>query len=109
MQKDETTGRIIGLLTFLAGIGLLVFVAVLAYSFFTHTTAVPLPMKDTTTPTATLLGESAIQLFFKIALLIVLTVVGSLLASKGIHLYSVATGNDRHSTRRGIIKRPPSK
>ena len=107
MRKDETTGRIIGLLTFLAGIGLLVFVAVLAYSFFTQTSMVPLPVRDTTTPTATRLGESAIKLFFQIALLIVLTIVGSLLASKGIHLYAVATGNDRHVTRERNNKGAP--
>ena len=107
MRSDETTGRIIALLTFLAGVALLVFVAVVAYSFFTQSTAIPVPARDTTTPTATRLGESAIRIFVQIALLFILTIVGSLLASKGIHLYSIATGNDRHITRERTNKGAP--
>lgn len=107
MRRDETTGRIIALFTFLAGVALLVFVAVTAYSFFTQSTAVLPPANDTTTPAATRLGESAIRIFVQIALLFILTIVGSVLASKGIHLYSIATGNNMISSRNKPDKDTP--
>jgi hypothetical protein len=92
MRKGDLLGRIIGMVVFLGGIGLLAFVFATAYSWFsTPSAALPTaPAPGSNAPATVQLGKSAFVLLEKIALLIVMTIVGSLLAGRGVQLYFAA-------------------
>ena len=100
MQKGDLVGRIVGMLVFLAGIGILVFVFIAAYQYFNSNAIIlkPSAPATATTPATTRLGESAVLLFGRIALLIVMAIAGSQVASRGIQLYFAATGHRRTIT-----------
>ncbi len=103
MRNGDLAGRILGGVVFLAGVGILVFVFVLAYGFFTAEDAgIQLPTQGaapnaSAPPVTTQLGTSALIVLIRIALLIVMAVVGSLLAGRGIQLYFGAGGDRRVS------------
>lgn len=94
MEKPDLAGRILGIMVFLVGIAILAFVFAIAYGFFTSPSAgIDIPSKPTAVgaPT-TQLGASALRMFARILSLTVMCIVGSLVASKGIHLYFRAGG-----------------
>ena len=103
MQRTDLFGRILGMLVFLAGIAILVVVFVMAYHFFVspgsdiQIAAQPGSREAPTTQ----LGASALRMLARILALIVMAIVGSLIASKGIHLYFRASG-------RGAAPSPPA-
>lgn len=78
--------RAVGMVVFALGIGILIAVFGLAYGMFTSSPSEFLP-----TPaggvTATGLGGSVAVMFIKIGLLFVMTLAGSSIAARGIHLY----------------------
>jgi hypothetical protein len=87
-------GRVIGIVVFVGGVGLLAFVFIMALRFF-HSPmgALPTgPAHGSTAPATTQLGESALKLLGRIGLLVVMTIVGSMLAGRGVQLYFAATG-----------------
>ena len=93
MHRSDFIGRIVGIVVFLGGIALLVFVFVLAYGFFTSAGNGLAPVHSSggaVQPAATQLGREAVRLFVQIGLLIVMTIIGSLLAGRGIQLYFAA-------------------
>ncbi|MCE5314340.1 MAG: hypothetical protein ABFD49_04550 [Armatimonadota bacterium] len=94
MQKGDLVGRIVGMLVFLAGVGILVFVFVAAYQYFDSNTILlkPTTPVSATSSTTSRLGESALLLFGRIGLLVVMAIAGSQVASRGIQLYFAATG-----------------
>ena len=83
------SGRIVGMIVFLVGIAVLLFVLITAYQMFSA------PASDlfqtgsgtASSPTAVGLGSSIAVVLVKIGLLFVMTLAGSLLAGKGIQLY----------------------
>jgi hypothetical protein len=84
--RGDLTGRILGILAFLLGVGLLCIVFNLAYTLF-HTSpeaALNLPKKD---PTLAAIGTQFSGLLFRIALLFVMSIAGSLVAQFGVKLY----------------------
>jgi len=88
MRKDELLGRFLGIIVFLGGIGLLGFVFVHAYSWFaTSGAGLSVPAGSSSAGTTAQLGQSALRMLVRIGLLIVMTIVGSLLAGRGIQLY----------------------
>ena len=89
MQKSDLLGRIIGIVVFLVGVGLLTFVFMTTYWWFsTPSAALPTaPATGSTAPATTQLGRSAVVMLERIALLIVMTIVGSLLSGRGVQLY----------------------
>lgn len=97
MRGDVLAGRILGIVVFLAGVGLLVFVFSLTYSFFNAPAGQlqPVPSPGADVPATTQLGESALMLFARIGLLVVMTIIGSLLAGRGAQLYFAAAGSRR--------------
>jgi hypothetical protein len=81
----------IGMVVFLAGVGLLALVFSLAYNLFTTPPATALglnftgdPKKD---PTFAVIGTQFAGLLIRIGYLAVMSVVGSMVANKGINLY----------------------
>ena len=95
MQKTDLTGRILGLIVFLAGIGVLAVVFVFAYGFFTSQSCgvqIPAGPDAEAAPTSEL-GASAVVILAKILSLIVMAIVGSIIAGRGMQLYFTATGS----------------
>ena len=92
MSRNSAVGRVLGILVFLVGIGVLVTVAVIAYRLFTASTPCLQVAAGAASGAALQLGNSALGLLYRIALLIVLCIAGSLIAARGLHLYFVASG-----------------
>lgn len=102
MRKDSTVGRVLGILVFLVGIGVLVTVAVVTYRLFTASTSCLQVTPGAPSGATAQLGTSAIKMLYQIALLIVLCLAGSLVAARGLHLFFYAGGSpqsERHAVR----------
>lgn len=99
MHRNDLVGRLLGIVVFLVGVGLLAFVFLMAYGFFSSDIVGSHAIKDAGEPVATQLGRSAVDMLAKIGLLVVMTIVGSLIAGRGIQLYFASTG--RHEVASG--------
>ncbi len=99
MQKSDIAARIVGMIVFISGIALLVIVFGIAFKFFSaESNAMQASVNNTTAaPVTAKLGQSALSLIIRIGLLIVMALVGSLLASRGIQFY-FAGSNTRINT-----------
>lgn len=90
-QKPDTTARVLGALVFLLGVGAIVIVLVLAYELFLHPNLGQAtggaPGGETTFMT---LASGFGELLVRILLLFVGSVSGSLIATKGVRMYSAA-------------------
>ena len=97
----DVPGRLVALLVFLLGVGMLVFVFVTALHLFQSPVpglALPVAQGQTAQPAANI-GAALIVFVRELLLLGVMTLAGSLLASKGTHLYfSTAYGPDQTPT-----------
>lgn len=89
--SSDLFGRIIGMLVFLLGIGLLVVVFQSANTLFTRPPNAALGLKFTgdpkTDPAVADIGSRFGYLFFQVACLFVMSIAGSLVAQKGVNLY----------------------
>ena len=95
MAKRDLTGRIIGAVVFLAGIAILVFVFILAYGFFTAPGGgIQIAQGPGNTSATNQLGAAATRMFFQLALMIIMAIVGSLIAARGIQFYFGTTAHD---------------
>ena len=90
-NRSDLFGRIIGMLVFLVGVCLLVFVFTKAFALFGMKPADALgitftgdPKRD---PSITLVGSQFGWLLFRIAFLFVMALSGSFISQKGINLY----------------------
>lgn len=106
MRKDSAAGRALGILAFLLGIGILVAVAVIAYNLFNASGSALTVTAGSPDGTTSQLGASAIRLLYRLALLIILCIAGSLVAARGLHLYFVATGSPIPGRRAGRPEDP---
>ncbi|MCE5200491.1 MAG: hypothetical protein ABFD54_14000 [Armatimonadota bacterium] len=102
MHRNDLFGRVMGMAIFIAGVGILVFVFVMSYLYFTsNPVGVPASAKPGVGPSAAgQLGASAVAMFGRIALLIVMAITGSIIAARGIQLYFAAS-----DIRRGSLSR----
>jgi hypothetical protein len=95
----DLTGRILAVLVFLIGIGLLCLVFYMAWSLFhSPVSGLALPVKPgAVAPPASSIGIALTAFVQKVVLLALMTLAGSLISSKGIHLYySAAHGGSAH-------------
>lgn len=95
MRDSDAVGRVIGAVVFAAGIGVLVFVFVLAHGFFTAQEDSLLATPSSEASAVGQLGASALNLLTRIGLLAVMAGVGSLIAGKGMQLYFGASNAAR--------------
>jgi len=81
--------RVAGIVAFALGIVVLIFVFAIAYSMFTSPAEELLSPKggQNSSLTAVGLGNILVMLLVRILLLLVMTLAGSLIASRGIQLY----------------------
>jgi hypothetical protein len=90
--QSDLAGRVSGLLTFFGGIVLLVLVFYSAWDLF-HTPVLSAPQGSKgADPTAMGLGTAVVGSIIRLLTLGLLTVVASLVTSKGIHIYFAANG-----------------
>ena len=88
MRNNDILGRILGLLIIIAGVVMLFYVFQYALKLFTSDTLglqVPAGKKEAT-EALSILGVSALSLFIRIALLFLMSIIGSIITSKGIQL-----------------------
>jgi len=87
--QADTPGRLLALLVFLAGVGMLVFVFVTALHLFQSPVPglAPLQTLGAPPPPAANIGTALVDFIRRLLLLLVMTLAGSILASKGAHLY----------------------
>jgi len=73
------------------GITILISVALFTYKLFNLSVSSNITASTAASPSAvSQLGASVVTMFYRIGLLIVLAIVGSLIAARGLHLYFVA-------------------
>lgn len=97
----DLPGRILAFLVFLLGVGLLCLVFWLAWSLFrSPVPGLELPVKaGTAAPPAVGIGVALTAFVRQILLLALMTLAGSLIAGKGVHLYySASHGPGSHGT-----------
>ena len=89
LSHADLSCRLVALLVFLLGIGMLVFVFVAALHLFQSPVPglEPLQTPGAAPPAAASIGISLAGFVRELLLLGVMTLAGSVLASKGIHLY----------------------
>ncbi len=89
-------GRTIGMVIFILGIVILLFVFGIAYSMFTAPASQVFgATPNTATITALGLGSALVVMLIRIALLLVMTIAGSLVAARGMHLYLASSERTR--------------
>jgi hypothetical protein len=99
--SNDLVGRVIGMLVFLLGIGLLIVVFQSAHTLFTRPPDAALGLKFTgnpkTDPPVADIGSRFGYLFFQVACLFVMSIAGSLVAQKGVNLYFSALRSGSNS------------
>lgn len=85
--RSDWLGSLIGLLVFLSGIGLLIATFNLAFSLFSVPPSVALTDAETKAVDLARAGETLGSIVIKMLLLLVMCVVGSVVANRGIRLY----------------------
>ncbi len=87
--QADLPGRLLALLVFLTGVGMLIFVFVTALHLFQSSVPglQPLQTPGAPPPPAANIGTALADFARRLLLLMVMTLAGSLLASKGAHLY----------------------
>ena len=87
MAKSDRLARLVGMLVFLAGVVILAFVFFKAYYLFTSTPAGLSLTHARSAQQASNLPGAVLALVAQIGTLFIMTLVGSLIASRGIQLY----------------------
>lgn len=91
VHRNDLLGRIIGMLVFLIGVGLLILVFYSAFALFTAKPADALGLKIIgdvhKDPNMTVIGSSFAWLLIKLFLMFPMSIASSWIAQKGINLY----------------------
>lgn len=89
--RSEQVARVVGMIVFLLGVALLIFVFFIAHDLFVTPPAQALGLKFTgdpkRDPQVAAIGTQFVALLFRIAYLIIMSIAGSLIAQKGVNLY----------------------
>jgi|YelNatPaOPRAMG01_1025707.scaffolds.fasta_scaffold06400_1 hypothetical protein len=86
--RNDLLGKILGVLVFLIGIGVILYVLKLAFGML-HDPAmgIVLPTDTKNNPNLAVIGVSFLRLLMRIVVLFLCCIGGSLIANKGVHLY----------------------
>jgi len=90
--KREPIGSVLGLFTFLGGIGLLLITFRLAYEMFEVPPPDALNIGQAKVLNPASVGNSLTVILVKILLLLIMGVVGSLIANRGVSLFTHSRG-----------------
>jgi hypothetical protein len=86
--RRDAIGSILGILVFLGGIALLLLVFRMAYEMFTMPPSNALGLKSAKAIDFNVVGNSLTTIVVRILLLLVMGVFGSLVANRGISMYT---------------------
>lgn len=86
--KRDALGSFLGIVTFLGGVGLLLFVFQRAYVLFETPQQDALGLKGAKSIDFGMVGNSLTNIIVRIVLLLVMGIVGSLIANRGITMYT---------------------
>lgn len=100
-SKPDWLGGVVGILTFLGGIGLLLLTFRYAFDLFSVPPERALQVKKETPVDLARTGESFVGIVGKILLLLVMSAIGSVIANRGIKLYAESRAHP-------IAPKPPS-
>ncbi|RMG22204.1 MAG: hypothetical protein D6724_10860 [Armatimonadetes bacterium] len=92
--RTDLFGAVLGALTFLLGIGLLVLTFVRASDMFLN----PVQIVSTTEGAQQDVAEIGVKfgtVVFRIGLLLVMSIVGAVISTRGVHMYFAARGMER--------------
>lgn len=93
--QSDIPGRVIGMLVFLLGVGMLILVFKVAYELFTQSPEAALKLKFTgdpkTDPTPAKIGTHFGAMLLPALYLFLMSIAGSLIAQKGVNLYFSAS------------------
>lgn len=98
--KRGVAGEVVGLLTFLGGVAMLVGTFVIAWSLFQAPPEQALGIQPKRALDVDSVARTALGLAYRIVLLVLMSFLASLVANRGIKLYSTA--------RSGPHERPPA-
>lgn len=96
--RKDYLGTLVSLLVFLAGIAMLMFVFKTALDLFSIPPENAVGIKKTEPFTAETAGRSGMQLVWRIVLMLIMSIIASIIANRGIRLYSEAKhGEAKHA------------
>lgn len=90
-RRPVLAGRVLGIVTFLGGIALLLWTFGLAYSMFTVPHTVQLGIQEGKPVDLPRAGEALVGVVLRILLLLVMAILGSLIANRGVKMYDTQT------------------
>jgi hypothetical protein len=91
-DRRDAVGSGLGLITFLGGVVLLLLTFSWAYRMFNTPPGEALGLREGEAIDFGLAGSTFVVLILRVLLLIAMGVIGSLLANRGIHLYTMSRG-----------------
>ncbi len=97
-SRRDWLGSIGGLLIFVAGISLLTLVFKLAFEMFQTPPRLALKIESGKPFDISGVGDALFGVIIKIALLFVMSIVGSVICNRGIHLYASITRKSKKSS-----------
>lgn len=100
--RSDILGKIMGMLVFLLGVGLLLVVFKIAYELFTQKPNAALGLKFTgdpkKDPTAAQIGAHFGTMLFQLTYLFIMSIAGSLIAQKGVNFYLSASSRGKSNS-----------
>jgi hypothetical protein len=106
--RSDLFGRVVGILVFLVGLGVILAVVWLGFGMFRDPNLGMQPAANSPSPSAADLGVGFGKLIMRIALLFLGSICGSLIANKGIQLYFSALQGRLDAPNPEKSVRPPS-
>lgn len=91
-ETRDRVGAWLGILTFLGGVGLLLLTFSIAYRMFSTPPEQVLSLRPGQTMDLNETGRAGFMLVFRMLMLLVMSVVGSVIANRGIKLYASGRG-----------------
>jgi hypothetical protein len=90
--RRDALGTILGLAVFLLGVGLLLLTFKLAYDMFSVAPADALKLAPNQAIAVESVAPTLTGLILRVFLLVVMGIVGSLIANRGVHMYTESRG-----------------
>lgn len=107
-NRREPVGSLFGILTFLGGVALLGLTFSLAFGMFTQPVETVLELKPGQPLNVNDAGRSVIAMLFRVFLLLVMCLLGSSVANRGIKLYAAGSGQPPQKPKETDSKEEPS-
>lgn len=92
MQQRDPIGLLVGIIVFLGGVGLLLLTFKQASELFLAPPSQALGLKEGAAIDMNSAGQSVVTLVFRVSMLLLMCIVGSVISNRGIRLYQAAIG-----------------